>query len=309
MSGQSLSMALGEYLAVRRSLGFELARDELLLGQFVSFCDDSGADRITAAVALEWVCAPPGASAGWLRMRLTVVRGFANWLQASDPATEVPPLGWLPPYHRGTPYLYSHDDVAALLGAARRLHPPLAAATYATLFALLAVTGMRVGEAIALDRGDLLLDEGLLTITGAKFGKARQLRLHPTTVDALGSYLGSRAALSPSPVEPALFVQRTGSRVTYRTVRERFGALVTLVGLRARSERCRPTIHGLRHSFAVDTLIRWYREGADVGARLAQLSTWLGHTDPKWTYWYLSACPELLALAAQRLEGFCEEQQ
>jgi len=308
MSGRSLSMALTEYLAVRRSLGFKLTRAELLLRQFVNFCDDSGADRVTAALALDWVCAPAEASAGWLRMRLTIVRGFASWLQASDPATEVPPLGWLPPYHRASPYLYCHDDTAALLEAARRLRPALAAATYETLFALLAVTGMRVGEAIALDRGDLLLDEGLLTITGAKFGKARQLRLHPTTVAALRSYLGSRAALSPNPSERALFVQRTGGRVTYRAVRERFGTLVTLVGLRARSERCRPTIHGLRHSFAVNTLVRWYQEGADVGARLSELSTWLGHADPKWTYWYLSACPELLTLAARRLEVFCEEQ-
>ncbi len=142
MSGWSLRAALAEYLAVRRSLGFKLARDGLLLEQFVSFCEQADAGRVTSDLALAWVSAPAKASPGWLAMRLTIVRGFASWLQASDPATEVPPLGWLPPRRRTTPYLYSADDVAALLAAARRVRWPLPAATYETLIALLAVTGM-----------------------------------------------------------------------------------------------------------------------------------------------------------------------
>ena len=303
MSGRALAAALAEYLAVRRCLGFKLARDGLLLDQFVGFCERAGASRVTSELALAWVSAPATASPGWLAMRLTVVRGFARWLQASDPATEVPPLGWLPPRRRTAPYLYSADDVAALLAAARRVRWPLSAASYETLIALLAVTGMRVGEAIRLDRSDLSPGEGLLTIWDSKFGTSRQLLLHPSAVRALGCYLRRRAELSPAPGEPALLVHPAGNRLNYPAVQQMFRVLLGRAGIRPRSDRCRPTIHGLRHSFAVNTLIRWYREGADVQARLPQLSTWLGHTDPKWTYWYLSASPELLALAAERLEA------
>ena len=142
MSGRPLRAALAEYLAVRRSVGFKLARDGLLLEQFAGFCEQAGASRVTSELALAWVSAPANASPGWLAMRLTIVRGFARWLQASDPATEVPPLGWLPPRRRTTPYLYSADDVAALLAAARRVRWPLSAAAYETLISLLAVTGL-----------------------------------------------------------------------------------------------------------------------------------------------------------------------
>ena len=303
MSGRPLRAALAEYLAVRRSVGFKLARDGLLLEQFAGFCEQAGASRVTSELALAWVSAPANASPGWLAMRLTIVRGFARWLQASDPATEVPPLGWLPPRRRTTPYLYSANDVAALLAAAGRVRWPLSAAAYETLISLLAVTGMRIGEAIRLDRSDLSPGEGLLTISDSKFGTSRQLLLHPSTVHALGCYLRRRGELSPVPGEPALFVHPAGNRLNYEAVQQMFKVLLGRAGIRPRSERCRPTIHGLRHSFAVNTLIRWYREGADVQARLPQLSTWLGHADPKWTYWYLSASPELLALAAERLEA------
>ena len=257
MSGRPLRAALAEYLAVRRSLGFKLARDGLLLEQFAGFCEQAGASRVTSELALAWVSAPAKASAGWLAMRLTAVRGFASWLQASDPATEVPPLGWLPPRRRTTPYLYSADDVAALLAAARRVRWPLSAASYETLIALLAVTGLRIGEAIRLDRSDLSPGEGLLTISDSKFGTSRQLLLHPSTVSALGCYLRRRGELSPVPGEPALFVHPAGNRLNYEAVQQMFKVLLGRAGIRPRSERCRPTIHGLRHSFAVNTLIRW----------------------------------------------------
>ena len=247
MSGRPLAAALAEYLAVRRSLGFKLARDGLLLEQFVSFCEQAGACRVTSELALAWVSAPAKASPGWLAMRLTIARGFATWLQASDPATEVPPLGWLPPRRRTAPYLYSADDIAALLAAARRVRWPLSAATYETLIALLAVTGMRVGEAIRLDRSDLSPVEGLLTISDSKFGTSRQLLLHPSTVTALGCYLRRRAELSPVPGEPALLVHPAGNRLNYPAVQQMFRVLLGRAGIRPRSDRCRPTIHGLRH--------------------------------------------------------------
>jgi integrase/recombinase XerD len=304
MSGHPLRTALVDYLAVRRALGFKLARDGLLLEQFVAYCEQRGADLVTTELALAWVSTPENASPGWLAMRLSVVRGFASWLQAGDPATEVPPLGWLPPRHRSNPYLYSDTEIAALLAVARRARWPLSAATYEALIGLLVVSGLRVGEAIGLDRVDISLGEGLLTVRESKSGQSRQIPIHPTTVTALRHYLKRRAALSPIPAEPSLFVHPSGNRITYPSVQHMFHVLARRAGLTPRSPQCRPTIHGLRHSFAVNTLLRWYRDGADVQARLPLLSTWLGHADPKWTYWYLSACPELLALAAQRLETF-----
>lgn len=303
MSANTLRAALADYLAVRRALGFKLARDGLLLEQFVGFCEHAGASRVTTSLALDWVNSPTKASPSWLAMRLSVVRGFASWLQAADPATELPPTGWLPPRRRTTPYLYSGADVAALMAAARQARWPLSAATYETLIGLLAVTGMRVGEAIRLERADVSLSDGLLTVRESKFGKSRQLAIHPSTVAALRRYSRRRVELSPAPGEQAFFVHPTGNRITYPSVQAMFHTLVRRAGLTPRSQHCRPTIHGLRHTFAVNTLTGWYRDGLDVQARLPLLSTWLGHADPKWTYWYLSAAPELLALAGQRLEA------
>jgi len=303
MSGHGLRVALREYLAVRRALGFKLVRDGLLLEQFVGFCELADAERITRDLAVAWVTSPRNPSPSWLSMRLGVVRGFALWLQAADPATEVPERGWLPPRRRSNPYIYSDGDIAALLDAARRVRWPLSAATYHTLFGLLAVTGLRIGEAIRLDRDDVSLTDRVITITDSKLGKSRQVSLHPTTVTALDSYLDRRRALSPTPNAPALFVHPAGQRIVYLNVCRTFRVLVERAGVVSRSEHCRPTIHGLRHTFAVNTLIGWYRDGVDVQARLATLSTWLGHADPKWTYWYLSATTELLMLANDRVEA------
>ncbi len=252
---------------------------------------------------MAWVREPKTASASWLDFRLTVLRGFASWLQSMDPATEVLERGWLPPRRRTSPYLYSDAEITALLAAARRARWPLSAATYQTLIGLLAVTGMRIGEAIALDRSDVSLSVGVLTIREAKLNKQRQVHLHPSTINALDTYLERRAELSPRPAEPALFIHPAGNRITYRSVAPMFHTLVGRAGLSPRSATCKPTIHGLRHTFAVNTLIDWYRDGSDVQARLPILSTWLGHADPKWTYWYLSASADLLALACERLEN------
>ncbi len=306
MSEHSLEASLADYLAVRRSLGFKLARQGLLLEQFVAFCEQAGAGRITSELAMTWVTMPDNPSPAWLSMRMSVVRGFASWLQAIDPATEMPDRGSLPPCRRPTPYLYSDADVQALIEAAHRARWPLSAATYETLIGLLAVTGMRVGEAIRLDRDDVSLDDRVIVIVDSKGGKSRQIVLHPTTVIALRTYLERRAVLSPRPAEPAMFVHPAGNRIGYVSVQAMFRALAQRAGLSSRSPQCRPTVHGLRHTFAVNTVIRWYREGVDVQARLPVLSTWLGHADPKWTYWYLSASPELLALAGKRLETWTE---
>jgi integrase/recombinase XerD len=303
MSEHTLKGALEDYLALRRSLGFKLVRDGLLLEQFVVFCEQADARRVTSEQALAWVTLPAKASPSWLSMRLSVVRGFASYLQAIDPATEVPPVGWLPARRRSSPYLYSDTDIAELMAAARQLRWPLSAATYETLIGLLAVTGLRIGEAIRLDRTDVSFEEGLLTILESKFGKARLVPIDPSTVMALCRYVQRRDALSPTPNEPSFFVHPTGNRLNYPSVQSMFHTLVRRAGLTSHPACREPRLHDLRHSFAMTTLLQWYRKGVDVHSQLPLLSTWLGHTDPKWTYWYFSASPELLTFAAKRLEA------
>jgi integrase/recombinase XerD len=184
-----LRQALAEYLQVRRSLGYKLARPEKLLGQFIGCLEQAGAATVTTEHALAWSVLP-GGDPSWHAYRLSAVRGFAAWLRTTDPDAQVPPAQLIPSRKlRATPYLYADAEITALIGAAAALRFPLRAATYQTLIGLLAVTGMRVGEAIRLDRGDTGLDSGVLTIREAKHGKTRLIPLHETAVQALRGYL------------------------------------------------------------------------------------------------------------------------
>lgn len=302
-----LRAALADYLSVRRAMGYKLTRTGGLLAQFVAYLEDVDAGTITTEHALAWATLPAETSLDWQAQRLSVVRGFASWMSAIDPATEVPPTDLLPRRtHRATPYLFSEADIAALLAACDTLRPPRRAATYRTLFGLLAVTGMRIGEAIRLDRSHVDAAAGLLLVRSSKFGKDRYLPLHATTVQALIGYLAWCDRQFLQPATPAVFTSIRGTRLRYGNIRRTFLTLVDHAGLRPRSVSCKPTIHGLRHSFAVTTLLKAYRTGAHVQARLPLLSTYLGHVRPADTYWYLSAAPELLALASQRLENSTE---
>jgi integrase len=302
-----LRKALAGYLAVRRSLGYKLKRPEKLLGQFITHLEDAGAKTVTTEQALAWATLP-GGDAYWHAYRLSVVRGFAIYLHTIDPAAQVPPTGLIPARpHRATPYLYSGADINALIAAAASLRFPLRVATYQTLVGLLAVTGMRVGEAIGLDHADLDLADGLITVRQAKFGKTRLLPLHPTTAGALRGYLRLRDRLHPCPSTAAVFISPAGTRLLYCNVHATWKLLTARAGLKPRSASCRPRIHDLRHSFAVASLLDAYAAGQDGQARLALLSTYMGHADPSHTYWYLSAAPELLALAGQRLDEHLRE--
>ena len=301
--------ALDDYLRMRRALGYRLARPEKLLSQFLDHLDHlgdvdaDGTTSVTVEAAVAWACLPTGGDGNWWAYRLSVVRGFTTYLHTLDPSVEVPASDLLPwRVRRACPYLYSEDDVAALIAAASSLSSPLRRATFATLIGLLAVTGMRVGEAIALDRGDLDTRHGLLVVRHGKFDKTRELVLHPSTIDALRGYLRHRDQVYPSPPSPALLISTAGTRLIYCNVHWTFHRLVHLAGLTPRSATCRPRIHDLRHSFAVASMLDAYAAGEDGQARLTLISTYLGHVDPAGTYWYLSASPELLGLAAQRLE-------
>jgi integrase len=296
-----LQDAVSDYLEVRRALGYKLAIHGRLLPQFVAYLHELGAQTITTQHALAWATLPPRSM--WAK-RLSVARGFARYVQSLDPATEVPPNRILRARSdRVPPYVYSPAQIAALMKAAGELHPAKRADTYQTLLGLLAATGMRVGEALALDRQDIDFQRGLLTIHNAKFSKSRVLPLHPSTVKALGSYLHRRDLEHPSPPTSALLRGKTASsRLPYQPVRATFQKLVVQADIEPRSARSRPRLHDLRHTFAVRTVIDSYQAGGDLNARLALLSTYLGHADPISTYWYLTGTPELLALAAHRLE-------
>jgi integrase/recombinase XerD len=298
-----LHAAAGEYLAIRRALGFKLRGHDRLLTDFITFLADEGVSTITTAAAVAWATRPPQVQPVRYAQRLCVVRGFAGYLHALDAAVEVPPIQLLPYRRRWrTPFLYSQADIDALIAATDLLRPVLRAATYRGAFGLLAVTGMRVGEVMALDDADVDLHVGVLTITEAKFGKHRRLPLHPSTVAALRRYAVVRAELCARPRASSFFVSTRGTRLLYRCVHDTFTELLTRAGIKAPAGTAAPTIHGLRHSFAVATVRDWYRAGADVAAKLPVLSAYLGHAHPASTYWYLSAAPDLLASAAQRLE-------
>ena len=297
-----LSGHAADYLALRRALGFKLEKEGRLLPDFAAFAEAAGAGTVTVDLAVRWAAMPEGGSPVWAAQRLSMLRGFARYLQTVEPATQVPPAGLLPARtRRATPYIYSDADIAALMTAARTLRDPLKAATFETLIGLLAVTGMRGSEAMALDRGDLDAASGLLTIRATKFRKSRRLPLHETTLRALSGYQALRDRLCPAPSTASLLVSTTGARLCHETVQPVFRLLLRQAGISQGPPR-RATIHGLRHTFAVNTLLGWYRDGRDVQARMPALSAYLGHAGPAATYWYLSATPELLALAAGRLE-------
>jgi integrase len=299
----SLEAQLADHLRIRRALGFKLERAEKLLAQYLEHLDRRGEQHVTVENALGWATMPAAGSGSWWAFRLSVVRGFATYLHALDAAHEVPPADVLARRpRRAIPYLYSDREIAALIAATAALRGQLRRATYRTLIGLLAVTGMRVGEAIRLDRPDLDPGHGVLTVRESKFGKSRELPLHPSTVAALRGYLRVREAHHHAHVSDALLISPAGTRLIYCNVHATFRQLRRDAGLQPRSPACRPRIHDLRHAFAVRTLLEWYRAGVEVQPRLPLLSTYLGHVHPRHTYWYLSAAPELLRIAGQRLE-------
>ncbi|HAW09484.1 MAG: tyrosine-type recombinase/integrase [Acidimicrobiales bacterium] len=294
-----------DYLALRRALGHNLDQAHRLLPDFVAYLDAIGAETVTIETALVWAQRPDAdpATTVWAR-RMTVARGFACHMAGVNPNTEIPPVGlvsfrqrWRPPF------IYSAGDVAALMSAARRTIPTLMrAATVETLIGLLSASGMRVGEAIRLERDDFDTAEGLIVVRQSKFGKSRLVPLQSSTVDAMCSYAEKRDQLVVRQKSSTFFISTAGSRLLYADFQKTFRKLVDVAGVGASAPH-HPRIHDMRHSFAVHTLVRWYRSGEDVGALLPRLTTYLGHRDPCSTYWYLSSAPELLALAADRMEG------
>lgn len=297
-----LTSHVDDYLRLRRALGFKLVFAGDVLPQFVAYLTSIGTATVTADAAVAWAGLPQGVLPISLAHRLGAVRGFAKYLRTIDPTAEVPPSGvWPSTTPRPTPYIWSPTDISRLLGAARQIDPPLRAATYETLFGLLASTGMRIGEAINLAVDDLDVTSGVITVHDGKFGRSRLVPLHESTTCALREYAANRDRLGLFQRPVTFFVSTRGSRLCHSSVKTVFNTLTTNLGLRTTTTR--PRMHDLRHSFAVRTLVDWHENGVDISGRMQVLSTYLGHVNPAGTYWYLTAVPELMELAADRLDS------
>lgn len=299
----SLEQHLSEYLRVRRALGYKLERHGEVLSDLIAYLQAHGASTITSELAIGWARSTTGACPRYWAGRLGAVRGFAAYLQTIDPETEIPPPGvFASGYRRPAPYLWAEQDIGRLLDAARALRPALKAATCEAMFGLLAVTGMRVGEAVALDRDDVELTAGVITIRQqvAKLERARLIPLHDSTIAALQRYLNARDRLCPRPHSTRFFLSPRGHAWNRHQVTGALRQITIALGLR--TETVHPRTHDLRHSFAVRALTDAQQAGIPVDERIAVLATYLGHQAPSDTYWYLSATPELMGLAAQRLD-------
>lgn len=263
----TLAEHIERYLQLRRAVGFELVGEGQLLAEFLKFAEQAGESTVRTEVALAWARLPAGASRNYLSRRLRAVRSFARYLHALDPACEVPSIELLrASKYRPAPYLYSQEEIVALMAAACDLDPPLRAATMETIIGLLACTGLRIGEALRLDREDIDHSSGLLTVRDSKFGKSREVLLHPSTVRALASYAEIRDRLCPHPKTRSLFITTRGTRPAHPTIYQPFRALLNQAGITDVTSQRRVRPHDLRHSFAVNTLLGWYRDGGDVGS-------------------------------------------
>jgi integrase len=307
---RELSALISDYIDFRAARGFQPnPKTERLLTQFAGTLPAERDDGLlfSQSEALAWAHAPVGGHPAWLSARLSTIRQFAIYLAGSGLPVGVPAVRQgVSGSRRATPYLYSAQDIQALMTTARQLFTPLRAATMTTLIGLLAVTGMRIGEAVRLTVGDADLDQGVILIAHAKFGRQRMVRLDPTSCDALAGYLSvpARHRLGVRP-DGALFVTHKGTAVSEHTAQGAFHQMVQHAGLPVRAS-ARPRLHDFRHTFATQTMIDAYRCGRDPARTLTLLSVWLGHSNPADTYWYLQAAPEIAAAAARRLEP-CKE--
>jgi len=304
----ALHKSLDEYLEIRRARGFKLETTEWCLRGFVDFLDAEGAKSITTELALRWARRPANGEPFTWAQRMQRIRLFAAWYHARDPRTEVPEKGLLAAsVRRKPPFIFSEKQIADIVREAEKLpcKRGMRSSTFSTMFGLLAVAGLRISEAIALDRSDLVLDTGLLTIRNTKFNKTRLVPLSESAIGALRRYVEQRDQAFPKVTTPAFFVSERGWRVTGWATRYNFAKVSRAIGLRECAGGHRhghgPRVHDLRHSFAARTMVNWYRAGVDVERELPKLSAYLGHAHINDTYWYIEAVPELLQLATERV--------
>jgi len=302
---KSLNHSIDDYLALRRGLGFKLREYGLCLLEFTSFMKMNGSTHITSKLAVEYATRRQDEKpVSWTR-RLAIIRGFARFRIGDDPKTEIPPVGLLKfRSQRAQPYVYSQDEIHHLLEAALKIESPhvLQPHTYHCLFGLLAVSGLRLGEAINLQPQDLNWSEGVLTIRDAKFGKTRLVPLHSSTLAVLRDYADLRDRTFAGRALPSFFVTTHGTKLEKTNLSRIFRELSRQIGIRKPGVRNGPRLHDFRHRFAIETLLHWYRYNQSVPQRMPTLSTYLGHVNVSGTYWYLSSTPELLVASSKLIE-------
>jgi integrase len=298
-----------DYIALRRGLGCRLDGQGKVLLDFGRFLDRSKHQGpITTEVALRWAEAPQSKDPARTAQRLGTIRGFLHHRAGFDPATEVPPTQLLGcGISRKPPHIYTQSEVDALLRACRKLRPVegLRPHTFEVLFSLLFSTGLRISEALNLEDRDVDIEEEVMTVRDSKFGKSRLVPLHTTAVRPLGRYVSHRDQMAP--VSTSFFRTEHHATIPYSAVRTAFDKLRARLEWTTEGRARRPRIQDMRHTFAVRCLVRWYREGIHPDRKIAHLATYLGHTEVRDTYWYLSAVPELSAFAVERFESFVKQ--
>lgn len=300
---------LKQYVATRRALGFSFYEPALSLAHFVNFMGRERAKWITSDLALRWSMQPGNVQrATWAR-RLGHVRGFARWMRAIDDRTEVPTARLLSARRRrNPPHIYTEQEIKDLLRKASELASAtgMRALSYSTLISLLVATGLRPSEAMSLNDKDVDLNDGILSVRDSKFGKSRFVPVHESTRQALKRYIDQRNRICCQRQDNAFLVNEHGRRLNAGSTRRMFIRLSQATGLRPTRSDGRygrgPRLQDFRHTFATNRMVHWYREGKDVALELPKLSTYLGHVDVSLTYWYVEAVPELLDLAAKRLD-------
>jgi len=304
-----LSQELDRYLTIRRSLGYDLNTSARILRRFVAYAEQHGVDHITTNLFQQWQKDFGHAKRQTWSARLGIVRIFAQWLHGLDPSNEVPPQGLIPSrYRRAQPYIYSSEEIRKIVRTAAKLPSTygIRALTFSTLFGLIAITGLRISEALSLDNGDVDLEQGVLTIRRGKLGKARIVPITDSASKHLEAYANKRNRLLGF-VSKSFFATEKGARPDDCSARYNFATVCQRIGLRPTQRFNRhgrgPRIHDLRHSFAAHTMVRWYRAGKDPAQEIIKLTHYLGHDNPACTYWYIEAVPELLELASQRVTG------
>ncbi len=310
----SFAEELKRYLEIRRSLGFGLATAARILRNFASFADAQKADHMSTDLFLQWRNVFGHANRQTWSRRLGIIRQFAEWLNSMDQKHQVPPRGLIPGnLRRSRPYIYSEQQIKELLKAADELPSMngIRALTYSTLFGLISATGLRISEAVALDDNDVDFTNGIVAVRQGKFGKERILPVSESTASFLLAYAGERNRLLGKASKP-FFVSDYGVRVTDCAARYNFACVSQNIGLRSFQKFQKhgrgPRVHDLRHTFAVRTILTWYRLGLDPNREMIKLTTYLGHSGPNSTYWYIEAVPELLQLASERATRSLEQE-
>ena len=310
MNAADLPLHLDSYLSLREALGFQMRVERTLLRDFVQFIETARVSGpIRAQLAIDWACALSSKrGAGGASQRLSMARGFLAYLRATLPETEVPERALVASARRPKPFLFRTGQLHALMRAAQQAgpHGALRPYTLSTLIGLFASTGLRAGEALRLTRADVELDRKppVLHIRQTKFHQSRLVPLHASTADQLRHYQAMRRHLRYDALSEVFLISEKGKALTYSALARWFTTQCQRLGMEPINEGRRPTLHALRHTFAVERMRRWYEAGADVRARLPTLSVYLGHVRPQDTYWYLSATPELLTAAAAKFQHY-----